>query len=86
MIINLYSIKDLKVGFEPPFCAQNDEIAIRQFHGAAKYGPLEQNRFKQNPSDYELFKIGQINLENGCIESDVQYVTNLLGVVEVPHG
>lgn len=80
MITNVYSIKDLKVGYEPPFLAQNDEIAIRQFHSAAKYGPVEQNRFKQNPMDYELYKIGYFSSETGKISSEVKYITNLAGV------
>ena len=80
MLTNVYSIKDLKVGYEPPFLAQNDEIAVRQFHSAAKYGPVEQNRFKQNPMDYELYKIGTFDSATGVVSADVQYVTNLAGV------
>lgn len=83
MIKNIYSIKDVKLGFEPPFCRENDELAKRDFFSAAKYGSVENNRFKQSPADFELYKIGTFNMENGSIETDVQYIANLVGVLEV---
>lgn len=81
MKINLYAVKDLKVGFEPPFARQNDDVAIREFESAAKF-TQGANRFRECPSDYELWKIGEYNMENGCIISKPEYLSNLLGVVE----
>lgn len=81
MITNVYAIKDVKLGYEAPFIRQNDSIAIREFHSAAKFAQSP-NRFQECPQDYELWKLGTFNQETGVITSDVQYVTNLQGVVK----
>lgn len=79
MIINVYSIKDTKVGFESPFIRSNDDVALRDFKSAALYGP-EPNRFKQNPADYELYKLGTFNQATGELSSKVEFISNLAGV------
>lgn len=75
--MKIYAIKDLKLGFEPPFCRANNELAIRDFQSAFKFGP-EPNRFKQFPADYELWCLGEFDQNNGIITSKIEFVSNLL--------
>lgn len=79
MIVNVYAIKDTKVGYESPFLRVNDDAAKRDFISAAKFGP-EPNRFAQAPGDYELYKLGTYNQANGELESNVEFICNLAGV------
>lgn len=61
----LYSIRDLKTGFLPPFTDKNDETAIRGFvYALNKPGTLEYS----NIQDYDLFKVGQFDSETGYLE------------------
>lgn len=81
MTVNVYAIKDVKIGFESPFIRVNDDVAIREFHSAAKFAN-NPNRFQECPADYELWRLGSYNQETGVITSDVQYVINLQGVIK----
>lgn len=77
--MKIYSIKDVKAGFEPVFCRANDELAKRDFLSAFSYGP-EPNRFRQFPADYELWCLGEMNEQNGAIVSAPEFLMNLTEV------
>lgn len=74
--MKIYSIKDVKAGFEPVFCRANDELAKRDFISAFKFGS-QPNRFQQFPADYELWYIGEMNDKSGQIVSEPQFLMNL---------
>lgn len=74
--MKLYSIKDVKSGFEPVFCRANNELAKRDFISAFKFGQ-QPNRFQQFPADYELWYIGEFNEQNGMVQGAPEFLMNL---------
>lgn len=65
-MLNIYSIKDTKVGFMSPFNCQNDEIAIRSFKKYANDpAPNVVNEFLE---DKELWFLGTFDERTGKIE------------------
>lgn len=72
---NVYAVKDLKVGYGSPFLASNDDEAKRMFRTAIR--PGLDNPMSMYPEDYELWKLGTYNPENGqLISGGVEYVAN----------
>lgn len=62
MIYNFYAVKDELVGkYLAPVMMMTDEEAMRQFKTQVNTIPL----WKENPSDWGLYKIGQFNDANG---------------------
>lgn len=62
MIYGAYSIKDIKSGYLPPNFDINDLCAKRNFeHACSRSDSL----FYTHPSDYQLFKVGEFDTENG---------------------
>lgn len=75
MLINLYSIRDIKTDlFEAPYASVNDATAKRYFQRIAQQIPTIQ----QNPSDFTLHHVGYFNDANGEIDKliTVQYITS----------
>lgn len=72
MIINIYSIKDVKVGHMQPFYQANDAVAVRSIKNAVNSDQI--NNIKQNMDDMELWKIGEFNDENGAIKPDLKFI------------
>ena len=73
MEINLYSVKDTKMGFEQILVLPNNAAAIRWF------GDISQNKehpISKHPEDYQLFKVGTMNEDTGELVSDVQFLEN----------
>lgn len=67
MLINLYTIKDLKTkAFGKIFMFQNDEIAARQFHVAL----ITDDTMSQFPDDYVLYAIGVYDDDSGVITAN----------------
>lgn len=65
MILNLYSVFDIKAGaYIPPFYMQNDGMARRAFADSAN-DPNHQ--FCRNAEDYTLFRLGQFDDQSGRI-------------------
>lgn len=62
MLITLYSARDILVGFGRPFVGPNDEAVKRDFKNFIKEQP--------NGKDFQLYKIGVMNDENGKIETE----------------
>lgn len=77
MKVNVYAIKDVKLGFEAPFTRVNDQLAIRDFLNVAS--APEQNKLSMNPEDFELWKLGTMETDSGIITSDVQFLKSLIG-------
>lgn len=63
MKYGIYSYRDVKCGFMPPQCDQNDAAAIRGF----SYAVNNNNLMNFAPKDYDLFKIGEFDVEKGII-------------------
>lgn len=76
--INLYSVKDLKVGYITEFKAQNDLIALRNFADDVKN---EKSPLSKHPEDYEVWKIGAMCIETGEIISKISYLGRALDYV-----
>lgn len=62
MIFNVYAMRDLRTGFMQPTISQNDPQAARQFESA-----IEQSHdiLFTHRSDFQLFRIGQYDSDNG---------------------
>lgn len=78
MKVNVYSIKDVKEGFQAPYTRVNDKIAIRDFLNVAR--SPEPNKVTMNPEDFELWRIGTMETETGVISSGVEFLASALGV------
>lgn len=74
---NLYAIYDKKSNNYGEFQWQevNDECAIRTV--AQMANDIRPNKINANPSDYELYRLGQIDLETGVIEPRVEFMKNI---------
>lgn len=62
MIYPIYAIRDVQTGFLSPMVDMNDNSAARQFAHAVK---TTDGVMHTQPSDFDLFKIGTFNTENG---------------------
>lgn len=64
----VYCIRDVKVGFRPEFLIQqNDATAIRGF----SYAVNNDGMMNFSPKDYDLYKIGEFDLETGNFQSQL---------------
>lgn len=73
MIRNLYSLKDTKSEFNLPFPDVNDFTAIRHTQNALK----DKNEFSMNPEDFQLYKIGSFNTENGELIPECKHIIDV---------
>lgn len=74
MNIELYAVKDVKVGFTTPFEARNKGEAMRMFEAALN---SPQSTLSKHPRDMELYKVGNYNQENGKMETnEVEYIAS----------
>lgn len=64
MVKNLYSIRDVKSTFMPPFIDDNDEVAQRNFAFAISNRP---DVIAYAPSDFSLMRIGTFDTESGAL-------------------
>lgn len=72
MILQLYSVKDTKVGaFMPPFVARARGEALRNFQSAV--GDKD-HQFAKFPADYELWFLGKYDDGTGLVESSPERV------------
>ena len=65
MKYSLYSIRDLKVGYSIPQADQNDATAMRGFAFAVNN---EESIMNFEPKDYQLFKIGEFDVDTGKLK------------------
>lgn len=72
----IYCVKDVLVGFKPPFVAPNDNFAIRML--SQLVNDINSNDIKTNPKDYQLFCIGEFDDQTGEFVSDVRFLSNAI--------
>lgn len=65
MIYSLYSVRDIKNGFQPPFASQNDDMAQRDFSMAINSG---KGILSACPEDFELYKVATFDTDFGLVE------------------
>lgn len=70
MKLNMYSICDKMTTYIFPFPAYSDEAAARQFAAEIDSTPMS----RDNPQDFELFRVGSFDLETGLVEAIVPNV------------
>lgn len=74
MKINLYSLKDTKLGkFCQPFTAPNDEIAKRMLNSTINAGG---NNIAEYPEDFQLFKLGHYEEDTGELTTENEFIAN----------
>lgn len=67
MKYGIYSYRDAKAkAFMPPQCDQNDATAIRGFSYAVNNNDI----MNFSPGDYELFKLGEFDVDTGIINAE----------------
>lgn len=59
----MFAIRDSKVGFMPPTCDQSEQSAIRNF----AYAINGEGVMNYSPKDFDLFKVGEFDVEKGEI-------------------
>ena len=69
MKLLMYSICDKATSYIFPFPAYSDQAAIRNFATEINSNPMA----KDNPQDFELFCVGEFDMETGMIDA---YVPN----------
>ena len=73
MTINLYAVKDVKVGFMNTWGEVNDAAAKRDFGDAINNS---QSTLNKHPHDMQLFKVGTWNDQTGELTSKVEYLAS----------
>lgn len=64
MVMQIYSVRDVNVGFNSPFVETNDDVAIRGFSYAVNNSDI----MGFAPKDFDLYCIGSFDTANGMIE------------------
>lgn len=68
MILNVYSIRDVKSGYMNPTFEINDAVAMRNFQFACQN---TDSLLFAACSDFELYQIGRFDTESGTIEDEL---------------
>lgn len=77
MKINIYSIKDTKVGaFKSPFYAQNNMVAMRSLKNAVN--DKNGGELYLNAEDFQLFNLGEFDDITGQITNNVEFICNAI--------
>lgn len=63
MDMQIYSVRDVNVGFNQPFCEKNDDVAIRGFSYAVNNSDI----MGFQPKDFDLYCVGSFDTESGLI-------------------
>lgn len=75
----IFAIKDVKSGFTSIFPRTNELLAQRDFAGAVNGAPNQLNMF---PEDFELWQIGEFNIQSGEVTNNLKFITNAISVKE----
>lgn len=78
--MKLYALKDVKSGFMNILVLKNDDLAIRSYKNML--GDPQPNLVNTNPEDFELWCLGDYNIDNGFISSDVRFVASATTIGE----
>lgn len=68
MLYNVYSVYDVKTGYNTPFTDVNDDSAARGFGYAFKNG---NNIYNYAPEDFRLYRIGTYDSDTGVLNACV---------------
>lgn len=72
MIQKIYTVFDSKAeAYLQPYYAKNDSVAIRLFRVAAND---KEHQFSISAEDYTLFRIGEFDVNNGTITTELPTV------------
>lgn len=74
--MNMYAIRDIKIGYMEPTLQQNDMIAIRNFEATIRQEKYLMSQYKQDIELWriELWRIGNYNETNGDILPDKEFL------------
>lgn len=76
--MNLYSIKDVKVGaFGTVFQAPHEAVAVRQVMTELSRKDSSLSKFA---SDFELWTLGSFDPASGILKSDLQMVSSITAI------
>ena len=79
MKINLYALKDCKIGFRNPFNMPNDESAKRIIRIAVNNKIDENNNeIRKFADDIELWKVGEYDDQTGEIKSTIKFLARAI--------
>ena len=74
MMQELYSIKDVLVGFSQPFPMQNEAVALRAFVGSVQSSTP--NVCNTNPEHKQLWRVGSFDDQTGKFISDLKLIAD----------
>lgn len=69
--MNMYAMRDIKIGYMEPTLQQNDTIAIRNFEATIRQEKYLISQYKQ---DIELWRIAEYNETNGDIVPNKEFL------------
>lgn len=69
--MNMYAMRDIKIGYMEPTLQQNDMIAIRNFEATIRQEKYLMSQYKQ---DIELWRIAEYNETNGDIVPNKEFL------------
>lgn len=72
---NIYSIKDVKVGYGIPFHSLSDATAVRELKVAVN-APKGTTIIADCPEDFQLYRIGSFDTDTGEFTNDFEFIQN----------
>lgn len=83
MKIELYSVKDTKVGFSVPFSCVSDDVALRQFIATVRSS--QPNFCNTFPEDKMLYHVGSFDDQSGVITPcEPNFLAHAVTFVQAP--
>lgn len=83
MILEIYVIKDTVIGaFQNPYLQHNQAHALRTAKEAVN--DQSNNTLKENTKDKQLWRLGKFNDVTGTIESNPEFIVNIVDLIEKP--
>ena len=70
---NIYSVKDVKMGFMTPIYQKNDAVAVRDLSNVVN-DKTNKTFISENYEDVELYKLGEFDEETGEIIPEVKFI------------
>lgn len=80
MKIELFSVKDVLVGFSQPIACVNEAVALRQFIGSCR--AQQPNICNTFPENKEFWKLGTLDDETGELKNDLKFLARASNYVE----
>lgn len=65
--MKIYSVRDVNVGWNQPFCEMNDDVAIRGFSYAVNNSDI----MGFSPQDFDLYCLGEFESKTGEISAEI---------------